>query len=520
MAQPPIDSGWPVTQADSIASALSHSLSTPVTQGPNRLIVLAVSYSSASAIGPISVSGLGLTWTKITSQETSPTNNEGTTIWAAWAPSTLSAGTITITQNTTATSDLTATAWAYSNTPDGSQNIQACFGSKVSASQGGTSAISVTLTGVLSTSGAVCCLLDRGSHVTLTAQSNTTLATQNADTQGIGVSEANGHLNTSASGSVTIGSSTVNTNYVSGVEILYWNQPPVRVDEARVPLRAAAPQVAGFSVGPTMVIVPRSSFEGPARFPYPRFPYREDHLTAFAVAPLVGRFYGPERFLRTAWDPNRTNVTWGPYTNIVPPSPVPPVLPESFARRAWNPERSQVVWNPYTFIPPSEFAPMLPSFFMRPQWVPTRSFAHWPQVPPGPGIGFVLSANTVEINEVFTVFMTIQMPPHAFSVVLKQVFPFATPPNLMRFSPVQTASQSGFGSVVLPCEPIVMDPGESRLFIWQGVGFVPGIFTLGVSVVDSNDNYYPSTGTAPGPDFIGPPFLPLSGSTTITVKAP
>lgn len=92
---PTNDSGWPVSGVITNSTATSISVSTPVTLGVNRLLVVVVNADGLNSSGVPVVSGLGLTWTKQVENTISTTTVSQ--IWTARASAQLSTGSVTAT---------------------------------------------------------------------------------------------------------------------------------------------------------------------------------------------------------------------------------------------------------------------------------------------------------------------------------------------------------------------------------------------------------------------------------------
>ncbi len=115
-----IDAGFPLTSTGATSSV---SVTTP---GPNRLLVAVIVDDNSGGVEsfPYSVSGGGLTWTRIASATllSSYINYSGTEIWAAWASSAITSQTITATPVHASTNKCVA-VYSIAGAKDGSSSI-------------------------------------------------------------------------------------------------------------------------------------------------------------------------------------------------------------------------------------------------------------------------------------------------------------------------------------------------------------------------------------------------------------
>ncbi len=320
---PPLEQGWPVSARVEGTAANYFSVTTPATFGPDRLIYATVAwYSGSTAPGPITVSGLGLSWTRVASSTSGPpfVEQEGSEIWAAWANDPIPGGVVTVSFANAGSTYALATVYARYLTA-GLGNAADAFGATATAMDmtGSTAVRTVTLAGTDSESGAAVVVVD-GSGTAYGATSNTLFDSTDTTIVTMGSGSLTG---APLGGDVTIGMDGTGAYYtIAAAEIL----PATAITQ-----------------------LPWAFF-GPASFMRPH--WNPEH-SAFAappmylpalVAPLAGMVLGPTSFLRPIWNPGRSAVTLPPpkLAVVVPMNPVMPLLPGAHMRPAWMPPRSQV----------------------------------------------------------------------------------------------------------------------------------------------------------------------------------
>lgn len=145
-----------------------------------------------------------------------------------------------------------------------------------------------------------------------------------------------------------------------------------------------------------LVVAPRlvPQFYGPASFTRPQWnPPRSftayinsfpNFDIGFPIQPCL-----PSSFLRNAWNPERTvaGMPRPPNELVAVQAPCPPEMygPDRHMRPAWNPPRSQAWQDVFPRLPwnadgryGAPWRPMLPERQPRPSWVPTRTFTYQP----------------------------------------------------------------------------------------------------------------------------------------------
>ncbi len=163
---PPMDAGFPVSASVSGAAATtSIAVTAPATSGPNRLIYATVEWYTRGAhpaATPMTMAGLGLTWTKIVANSVSG-GAGGAEVWAAWASSATASGAVTCTFVASVAVDALLTVYARFNTANGAASIAKCFGASSTINSTTGSVIGeVSLNADTEQSGAVVSLLDIG----------------------------------------------------------------------------------------------------------------------------------------------------------------------------------------------------------------------------------------------------------------------------------------------------------------------------------------------------------------------
>jgi hypothetical protein len=191
-AGPAMDASWPVYAARVNGTGSSLAVATPVTAGTDRLIYATLTWNTRSPFPTIAptVSGLGLTWTKIISNSSGVLGAE---LWAAWASGSLGTGTVTANFGSSVTLDALLTVYARSGTASGAAGVANCFGviNKRTSNTGSTTAESVNLS-VQASSGAVYMINDGQDGVGISPLANTVIDAQSHSV----VSQASGSLTT------------------------------------------------------------------------------------------------------------------------------------------------------------------------------------------------------------------------------------------------------------------------------------------------------------------------------------
>ena len=313
MALPTIDSGYPVFAQATNTSATSVTANAPATAGQGRLLVAIVEQLGVNWFSADTVTGLGLTWTRILHAIRSTNDVHWMDLWAAWAPDTLAAGTVTasLQSGQSNAKNLILGVYALSGTRDGSADVTLCFGATQIADNTGSSQI--TITG-LTPHSFVFDYLSWNFNNTLTpnAATNWDFTLQETNLQQF---FAIGEGNTEFQGSATLGG-TATANKFSllqcAVEVLAWDHP---VPEA---IAVANPK------------------------PRPPIPRTQDFQAPFVPLPVLAKFYDPGRpDFFAAWRRGRADAD---ITEFYAPSPPVPTLwgvslPERFLRPQWNPPK-------------------------------------------------------------------------------------------------------------------------------------------------------------------------------------
>ncbi len=413
-SKPTVDSGWPVSATLSNNAATSVSVSTPAGAGPNRLYVTCVTFRGAQDniwtrdLSSALLSGMGLTWTVITSDEDAQSPN---LVYAAWSTSPPSASTVTFTfdgaNNTAAKSGVLA-VYSFNGTANGSANVNNCFAAKAFDQEvsGNNAVCQTSFANIVGTSAIIGVLVHANGGSGLTIRTDCDNDAHLYDTN-VGSDSIAFRRNTLAGGQVIVGvTNSIPYWRICACEILGWTQPAFAEMQGRRPWLTTSTARLGFV-----------------------------HTPVFTQPVIWNVFLGPERRL-TRWDPEKSWVAYpvGPNSQwvIVPTEPVSPVQPDSFTRPAWNPEKTlpwqqptltntQAVVIPTDPVPPSlpdrpakttvdlwwqlwrDFVARQPGLvlppppyfvgeigppnFMRPWWNPNRM---WHAVPIGPNSQWVV----------------------------------------------------------------------------------------------------------------------------------
>lgn len=320
MSKPVLDSGWPVSNGVTNSTVNGFSVSTPTTKGTSRLIVVTVTLRNNVYINSQpTVSGLGLSWTKVVSNEDGADTCD---FWAAWAGAKLSAGTISISYDVGGSpSTGIATCYAYTGTADGSKGVANCIGDTTITGDGSGagSTLRVSLTGCKNTSEALFNLINESQPPNSLTMNSISTADTHVDDTTLGLGLYQGHDNTTITSTTTLGASTTAWYWLaSAVEILGWTRPLHRVVEG--PIRPHVEQ--------------RNRRPMSDQFRSPWVPLTS--LTPLPQQELQGLRFRP-------WSP----LDGAGITTYYPPPPVAPtwsgaILPEVFLRPIWSPERSAV----------------------------------------------------------------------------------------------------------------------------------------------------------------------------------
>jgi hypothetical protein len=180
---PPMEPSWPVS-VQHTASTQSLVLQTPPAAA-NRLVYVVLIWNTRNNTNatPWTINGLGLAWTKIREAVfTSQTpGHEGVQIWAAWASSALSQGTIIAQPAAGNTTDVLLTAYARFGTVSGAASVTSCFGVSAGANgpTGSGSVLQLGMPGMLQQSGAVIGMVDGQGSFGVSPRANTQLDFQN-----------------------------------------------------------------------------------------------------------------------------------------------------------------------------------------------------------------------------------------------------------------------------------------------------------------------------------------------------
>src|SRR5512141_529014 len=189
VAGPPLDAGWPVFAKATNSSVGSLDVVLPATGGPNRLLYATVTFNTRGNTNalPIGVTGLGLTWVPVVASDflSITPGHEGADVFAAWAPSAVTAGDkVTVTFGAAVALDCLVTVYARSGTASGSANVLNCFGitSVKSDPTGAQATMNIAWPSpIAADSGAVVSIVNGSGTGGLTGQVNTRIDAQNRD---------------------------------------------------------------------------------------------------------------------------------------------------------------------------------------------------------------------------------------------------------------------------------------------------------------------------------------------------
>jgi hypothetical protein len=348
-AGPSIDPGWPASGNLVADGSPNLVFGAPATSGTNRLIALCVSGQCGGTAFPVTVTGLGLAWTRIAAAD-AITGAITADIWAAWASAALPAGSITVQTSSSASKSVQAVAYAFSGTMFGGTSLASCFGASAVTHLlgGGSGPRATSLSGSNSSSALLISLVGAGATL---AEYPYSLWDGSLVDGSAGYTAAGGRyaLGT-GTGTITFGADGIGTDYLAqAIEVLGFSEP---------------------AETSSLVL---------DRYPEPRQTWRSgiEVITpplGQPPPPVTSWYLGPD-WLIPIWNPERSHVNSpiGPetYWVVLPDQPPPPLLPERYIRTAWNPDRGVVVEPrpPSIFlviVPEIPVPPLLPEAFLRP----------------------------------------------------------------------------------------------------------------------------------------------------------